>query len=71
MVSPERLQLAREYAASIEQAVIDDPNVPEPVKAGSRLSKTRILSGELDGNFTVWQRMNYYLTGGSVPFLSK
>jgi len=29
-----------------------------------------ILDGKLDGNFSVAQRMHYFLTGKSVPFLS-
>ena len=29
----------------------------------------QIERGELDHNFTVWQRMNYFLTGECVPLL--
>ena len=29
-----------------------------------------IEAGKLDNNFTVCQRMNYYLTGECVPFLT-
>ncbi len=28
-----------------------------------------IRSGKLDHNFTIWQRMQYVLTGESIPFL--
>lgn len=30
-----------------------------------------IKSGKLDNNFTVWQRMNTYMTGNCEPLFSK
>ncbi len=63
------LQLAREYAASISQAVIDDPNIPEGLKEVHKDIVKSILSGELDNNFTVAQRMEYFLTGQDHPLL--
>ena len=38
--------------------------------ARERKGALEIAQGKKDHNFTVWQRMNTYLTGVCVPFLS-
>lgn len=76
------LQAAREYAAGINNrlaagAFHPDAGFASHVTDADRLEYVRrevqtvrdILAGKLDHNFTVWQRMNYFLTGESVPFL--
>jgi hypothetical protein len=74
----EQLQEARIYAASFSHkvvAAIDSgkivPNDPAAYRQIFVDSAARIEAGLADGNFTVWQRMNYFLTGESVPLLPK
>jgi hypothetical protein len=73
----EQLQEARVYAASFSRnvvAAIDSgkivPNDPQAYRQRLIDSAERIEAGLSDGNFTVWQRMHYFLTGESVPLLA-
>lgn len=80
--TPEQLQKAREYAAktdlNIAKTCFDDgfgfaSHVTQAEKQAysdqHKKSAQEIVNGEKDHNFTVAQRMYYYLTGESVPFL--
>lgn len=82
--TPEQIQKAREYAAEIEFRIADEaldpgfgfaPHVTESEKRkyadDARAHAEAIVRGEHDNNFTIWQRMNYYLTGKFVPLLPK
>ena len=69
-VSPAKLQEARVYAAESERRLIDSlksgetqANDPASWIAELQDAVKRIESGEWDGNFTVWQRMTFFLTG--------
>lgn len=75
--TPEELQLAREYAAAydtrcIEAAKRGDYHVNDLARyvAFHEEGRDRILRGEDDGNFTIWQRMNTFLTGKCVPLFA-
>lgn len=81
--SEDRLKAARQYAAELPQKIADtcfddDYGFASHVTLEEKQSYSdqhkdeaqSILKGEKDGNFTVAQRMYYYLTGESVPFLS-
>ena len=69
------LQNAREYAASItERALVSTINCScKPVtqdyidKINSQI--VNIKAGLDDGNFTIYQRMEYYLTGTTTSLL--
>lgn len=74
---------AREYAAQIHHqmadSVFDDDfgfasHVTDSDKRkyaeDQRKYAEEVLRGEHDNNFTIWQRMNYFLTGECVPFLN-
>lgn len=77
-----RLTLARNYAASVNlryaisiergQVEFADHMTREAqltiAKKERRLAK-EIQAGKHDHNFTIWQRMNYNITGESVAFL--
>ena len=78
----EQISLARKYATQVHLDYIEaiDKNeagfashVTEEKIQEIRAQKLNyiqeILDGKHDGNFSVWQRMNYYLTGECVPFL--
>ena len=82
-VTGERLNEARRYAASYSlmcaAAWLNDPDHGAPhvttkmrgkLAAENVVRARRIERGECDHNFTIWQRMDYFLTGESVPFLS-
>ena len=83
-MTQESKQLARNYAAKIDRDIaehafdddfgfashVTDDDKHEYVKKHIKLAE-EIEAGEHDNNFTVWQRMNYFLTGESVPFLPK
>ena len=75
-------QQAREYAAKINwdlsaHAFDDDFGFASHVTQSDKqiyADKQKKLAEEIeagmhDHNFTVWQRMNYFLTGESIPFL--
>ena len=78
----QQLQAARVYAAQpsrdcADHAFDDDFGFASHV---TREDKRRYVednlkhaaeveAGKHDGNFTIWQRMNYFLTGECVPFL--
>ena len=83
IVTGKRLNEARKYAAEVTRrcALADifdfdgDYNHLTPKERGKyaareMLEVLRIERGECDHNFTIWQRMDYFLTGESVPFLS-
>lgn len=69
------LQAARDYAASItERALVSTINCScKPVTQDyiDKINKSidNIKTGLDDGNFTIYQRMEYYLTGTATPFL--
>lgn len=83
-ISEKDLQRARNYAAEKDRDlaahvfdydfgfadhVTDDDKCDYAAK---RISYAKeIEAGEHDGNFTVWQEMNYFLTGECVPFLPR
>jgi len=76
--TPEELQKARIYAAKTERNMIEAykskeflVNNPEKWLADTNKIIKDIESGKLDGNFTIWQRMNYYLTGKCPALLPK
>lgn len=77
-----RLQDARDYAASIsdrlaDRALDDDFGFAEHVTHEDKLryierhrrNAAEIRDCKHDHNFTIWQRMNYYLTGKDVALL--
>ena len=83
-VPEDRLKLAREYAAKInwklaDTALDDDFGFASHVTRDDKLryaEEQRIYAKEIeagvhDGNFTILQRMNYYLTGECVALLPK
>lgn len=76
------IQKARVYAAKIDREIAAhafDPDygfashvtdADKQAYADRHLKLAEeIEAGLHDHNFTVWQRMNYYLTGECVPFL--
>lgn len=75
--SPERIQEAREFAADTERRLIESLRSgetkcrdPEGWIKELEASVAQILAGEADANFTIWQRMNTFLTGECVPLLA-
>ena len=75
-------QAARVYAAKIDRELAAHAFDPDfgfadhvtPEDKAEYVAKhialaEQIEAGELDHNFTVWQRMEYFRTGQSVPFL--
>jgi hypothetical protein len=83
IVTGDRLNEARKYAAGFERRSCrqwltnpdygaDHVTTSQHGKYAARkmLEVLRIERGECDHNFTIWQRMDYFLTGESVPFLS-
>lgn len=71
--SAEQLQAARAYAASIEQNLIASLQSgetqcrdPQSWIAELEAAVKDILSGASDSNFTIRQRMHYFLTGECV-----
>lgn len=84
MQNEAKLQAAREYAAKIHHklaASAFDPDfgfashITEEDKQkysdDQRRYAAEVEAGEHDSNFTIWQRMNYFLTGECTPFLPK
>ena len=78
-----KIQQAREYAAQIEYRLSNECLLPNFGYADHVTEQDKqkysekyfryaqeIEQGIHDNNFTIWQRMNYYLTGESVAFLS-
>ena len=78
----EQLKAARVYAAKIDRDIAAHAFDPDfgfaahvtykdkvIYAANHALHACEIEAGLHDHNFTVWQRMNYYLTGECVPFL--
>ena len=82
-VNDSDLQKAREYASQIHkemaESAFDDgyfaPHISEEYKHSYveyHLNYAKeIEAGKRDTNFTIWQRMNYFLTDECVPFLPK
>lgn len=75
--TPEQLQAAREYAADVERRLIADlksgaVQCHNPQAWIDELEKMveRIVAGHDDSNFTIWQRMHYFLTGECRPLLA-
>lgn len=75
--SPEQLHAARVYAAQPEARLIASIrsgeticNDPAGWVADLEAEFDRILAGECDGNFTIGQRMRFFLTGNEAPFLA-
>ena len=82
--SKEKLQEAREYAAESNYKLahhahdkdfgfashITEQDKDDYVEKQTKYAE-EIEAGKHDDNFTVWQRMNYYLTGENIPFLPK
>jgi len=84
MYTDEKMQEARVHAAKIERRCAAEcfnpdfgfaDHVTQEDKQRYREKQLRmaeeIEAGKHDHNFTIWQRMNTYLTGECVPFLSK
>jgi len=74
--SPEHIQAAREHAAQAERDLIESIESGETkCRDGSawcvelRNAIAAIESGASDNNFTIWQRMNAFLTGECPPLL--
>ena len=79
--SEQQLQNARVYAARIDRQLAAEALTAdyyashitaadrESIKARHLESAEAVERGEHDGNFTVAQRMRYYLAGECVPFL--
>jgi len=79
----DQVQKARNYAARVVDRCADAASEPgyfaDHVTAGEALEYEQaqrrlaqeIRDGKHDRNFTVAQRMHYYLTGESRPFLAK
>ncbi len=78
----DKKQLAREYAAKINHSMADhaldaDRGFASHVTHQDKIAYQKrqreyaneIEAGKHDHNFTIWQRMNYFLTGESVAFL--
>ena len=78
------IQDARVYAAKInhecaDHALDDDFGFASHVTLDDKLkyiNKQRAYAYEIergvhDHNFTIWQRMHYFMTGDCVPFLPK
>ena len=83
IVTGAKLNEARRYAAMVcrdcaHACLLDfdgDYNHLSPSQRGAYAAKDmihalKIERGECDHNFTIWQRMDYFLTGESVPFLA-
>lgn len=81
---PEQIQRARRYAArpslryarSAEAGKIDFASHVTSSQIYSIIREHRVYAREIleglhDHNFTVWQRMNYYLTGECPALLPK
>lgn len=75
-MSSDQTQLARIYAAGIERDLARSlrdgttkANNGERWAAELDDEASAIEAGLRDGNFTIRQRMNLFLTGESVPFL--
>lgn len=71
------VQDARNFAAQTERDLIAaletgklKANDPASWIKKLKQSVADIEAGKCDGNFTVWQRMNYFLTGECVPLLA-
>ena len=77
-------QQAREYAAQVNFDIAQAARLPDFGFASHVTDEAKaayiqreldlandILAGKLDHNFTVWQRMNYCLTGECVALLPK
>lgn len=76
------LNSAREYAASVNQCIADEALTAtyyadhitmqkrEEIKRYNLRLAQEIREGKHDNNFTIKQRMYYYLTGKSVPFMT-
>jgi len=74
IITGRRLIEARRAACEIAIEQLQDPprcNDPKGYAIELKKSICRIMSGKSDNNFTIWQRMDYYLTGNSIPFLPK
>lgn len=83
--SEKDIQKARVYAASIDRKCAAAALSPDYVQFADHVTEEdkkrysenclaeaeKIENGERDHTFYVWQRMNYYLTGETVPFLPK
>ena len=82
--TPKQIQAARRYAVRTDLALamaLESGKLQcashvtrEGVLAWAsrcRDSAKQIINGERDNNFTIWQRMNTYLTGECVAFLPK
>lgn len=78
------IQNAREYAARInyklsEECFDPDFGFADHITEADKINYSNeqkqfakeIEEGKHDHNFTIWQRMHYYLTGESVPLLPK
>ena len=77
----EQLQKARGYAALVHTEIAENVHTAdyyadhvtyeqkEKIREDELELASMILQGDLDGNFTVGQRMYFYLTGESIPFL--
>ncbi|SFJ47801.1 hypothetical protein SAMN03159338_1504 [Sphingomonas sp. NFR04] len=70
-------QAARQFAAEPERRLIasirsGETRCNDPKAWIRELESTvaQILAGELDGNFTIWQRMHLFRTGECVPLLA-
>ena len=81
-ISGQQLQRAREYATTVPQTCIDSIKAgtygfashvtqEDVQKELTRLENQieDILAGLSDDNFTIWQRMNYHVTGEMVALL--
>ena len=82
IVTGDRLNEARKYAAGFERRScsqwLTNPGYGADhvttLQRGEMAAKNmrnalQTECGECDHNFTIWQRMDYFLTGESVPFL--
>ena len=82
IVTGGRLNEARKYAAGFERRScrqwLTNPDYGADHVTTSQRGEMAAMNmrkalqtecGERDNNFTIWQRMDYFLTGESVPFL--
>lgn len=74
--SPDQIQAARVAAVKVNRDLIASlesgetkANDPESWIKSLKACADDVEAGKYDHNFTIWQRMNFHLTGESVPFL--
>lgn len=83
-LNPHQLNQARKYAASINRRYAKSIELGTcdfashitreaqlQIAKREHVQADAIEAGECDHNFTIWQRMNYFITGESVAFLPK